>query len=77
MFKYNDTIYAGINTAEEFATWLESGKPDTGYTFIRNLDNFDMGPYIHLGMDYSEVHHGLAKQPRVDKPEYYTEVKHE
>jgi hypothetical protein len=33
-----------------------------------------MGQVIYLGMDWSEVHNGLASKPRVDKAEYYKEV---
>lgn len=75
MYQYNNTIVAGINTAEEFAKWLSEGKPDTGYIFKRKLDNLDMGNIIHLGMDYSEVQYGLATQPRKDDPSYYYEEK--
>lgn len=75
MYKYNNIIYAGINSEEEFAEWLKNKRPNTGYTFIRRLDHFDMGPVINLGVDYSEVRYGLNKTPREDKPEYYKEVK--
>ncbi len=75
MYRYNNLIVAGINTPEEFAEWLQKGKPETAYEFIRKLDNTKMGSVIYLGMDWSEVHYGLAKEPRVDMPEYYEEVK--
>ena len=39
-----------------------------GMTFVRIHDGFDMGDTIYLGIDYS------TGEPRVDKPEYYTEV---
>lgn len=74
MYQYNNMIVAGINNEQEFATWLQNGKPDTGYIFKRKLDNFEMGQVIYLGMDWSEVHYGLAPKPRPDKPEYYEEV---
>lgn len=77
MYQYNNMIVAGINTEQEFATWLQNGKPDTGYVFKRKLDNFMMGNVIYLGMDWSEVHHNLASKPRVDLPEYYEEVENE
>lgn len=74
MYRYNNLIVAGINTAEEFAEWLKQGKPETSHEFIRKLDNTRMGSVIYLGMDWSEVHYGLSKEPRVDLPEYYEEV---
>lgn len=75
MYQYNNVIVAGIYTAEEFTNWLSNGKPETGYIFKRKLDNLDMGHIIHLGMDYSEVQYGLAKEPRKDDPSYYYEEK--
>lgn len=75
MYQYKNVIYAGINNEEEFAKWLKNKKPDTGYTFIRILDRHEMGSTISLGMDWSEVRYGLAKQPRQDLPEYYKEIK--
>lgn len=77
MYQYKNMIVAGINTEQEFATWLQNGKPDTGYVFKRKLDNFMMGNVIYLGMDWSEVHYNLASKPRVDLPEYYEEVENE
>lgn len=77
MYQYNNMIVAGINNEQEFANWLQNGKPDTGYVFKRKLDNFVMGQVIYLGMDWSEVHNGLASKPRVDLPEYYVEVEDE
>lgn len=74
MYQYKNAIYAGINNEQEFATWLQNGKPDTGYIFKRKLDNLIMDNVIYLGMDWSEVHNGLASAPRPDKPEYYEEV---
>ena len=74
MYQYKNMIVAGINTQEEFANWLQNGKPDTGYVFKRKLDNFVMGQVIYLGMDWSEVNNGLASKPRVDLPEYYEEI---
>lgn len=73
MYRYNNVIVAGINTEDEFAKWLQDGKPETNYYFERRLDHFDMGSVIYLGMDWSEVHYGLSKTPRVDMPEYYEE----
>lgn len=75
MYQYNNIIIAGINTQQEFAEWLKKGKPDTGYTFIRKLDNMDFGNVIHLGLDVSEMNYGLASKPRPDLPEYYEEIK--
>lgn len=77
MYQYKNVIYAGINNEQEFATWLQNGKPDTGYVFKRKLDNFMMGQVIYLGIDWSEVNYSLASKPRVDLPEYYVEVKNE
>ena len=74
MYRYKDIIVAGINTEKEFAEWLKKGKPETSHEFIRKLDNTRMGSVIYLGMDWSEVHYGLAKEPREDMPEYYEEV---
>ena len=74
MYQYNNMLVAGINNEQEFATWLQKGKPETGYVFIRKLDNLEMGQIIYLGIDWSEVHNGLASKPRVDKAEYYKEV---
>lgn len=37
-----------------------------GYSFIRNIDGFNMGKVIHLGIDYS------TGVPREDKEEYYS-----
>lgn len=74
MYQYKEMIVAGINTQEEFANWLQNGKTSTGYVFKRKLDNLIMGQVIYLGMDWSEVHHGLASKPRVDLPEYYEEI---
>ena len=75
MYQYNNLIVAGIYNHQEFANWLASGKPETGYIFRRRLDNLNMGYTIYLGMDYSEVQYGLAKEPRRDFPEYYYEEK--
>lgn len=77
MYQYKNMIVAGINTEQEFATWLQNGKPDTGYVFKRKLDNFMMGQVIYLGMDWSEIHYDIASKPRIDLPEYYEEVKNE
>lgn len=74
MYQYKNMIVAGIHTESEFADWLHNGKPDTGYVFKRKLDNLIMGQIIYLGMDWSEVHNGLASKPRVDLPEYYEEI---
>lgn len=75
MYQYKNIIVAGINTQQEFADWLKNGKPDTGYTFIRKLDNIDFGSIIHLGLDVSEMSYGLTSKPRPDLPEYYKEIK--
>ena len=40
---------------------------ESGYTFVRIHDRFDMGDTIYLGVDYS------TGEPREDKPEYYKE----
>ena len=74
MYQFNNLIVAGIYNEKEFANWLQNGKPETGYEFIRKLDNYNMGNVIYLGMDWSVVHYGLSKEPRVDLPEYYEEV---
>lgn len=75
MIKTDEKIYvAGINTIEELNEWVSSGKESTGYVFKRKLDGFIMGNTLHLGMDWSLVHHGLATAPREDKIEYYEEV---
>ena len=74
MYQYKNILYAGINNEKDFANWLQNNKPDTGYVFIRKLDNFIMGSTIHLGIDWSEVHHNLDNKPRIDKEEYYEEV---
>ena len=74
MYKYNNLIVAGIYNEKEFAEWVQNGKSETSHEFIRKLDNTKMGSVIYLGMDWSEVHYGLAKEPRVDLPEYYEEV---
>jgi hypothetical protein len=75
MYRYNNMIVAGIFTQQEFANWLKNGKPDTGYIFIRKLDNMEFGNVIYLGLDVSEKNYGLASKPREDKPEYYYEIK--
>ena len=75
MYKYNNLIVAGIYNEKEFADWLSNGKPETKYEFVRKLDNTKMGSSIYLGVDWSEVQHGLSKAPRQDLPEYYEEVK--
>ena len=41
---------------------------ESGYTFVRIHDGFEMGEEIYLGIDYS------TGEPREDKPEYYKEV---
>ena len=41
---------------------------ESGYTFVRIHDEFEMGEEIYLGIDYS------TGEPREDKPEYYREV---
>ena len=74
MYQHNNMLVAGITTEKEFSIWLQNDKPDTGYVFKRKLDNLEMGQIIYLGMDWSEVHKGLASSPRPDKPEYYEEV---
>lgn len=75
MYQYNNMIVAGIFTQQEFANWLKNGKPDTGYIFIRKLDNMEFGNVIYLGLDVSEMNYGLSNKPRPDLPEYYEEVK--
>ena len=40
---------------------------ESGYTFVRIHDGFEMGEEIYLGIDYS------TGEPREDKPEYYRE----
>lgn len=75
MYQYNNMIVAGIFTQQEFANWLKNGKQDTGYKFIRKLDNMDFGNFIYLGIDVSEMNYGLSNKPRPDLPEYYMEVK--
>ena len=40
---------------------------ESGYTFVRIHDGFEMGEEIYLGIDYS------TRLPREDKPEYYRE----
>lgn len=74
MYQFNNLIVAGIYNEKEFANWLQNGKQETGYGFIRKLDNAKMGNVVYLGMDWSVVHYNLAKEPRVDLPEYYEEV---
>ena len=41
---------------------------ESGYTFVRIHDGFEIGEEIYLGIDYS------TGEPREDKPEYYREV---
>ena len=41
---------------------------ESGYTFVRIHDGFEMGEEIYLGIDYS------TGEPREDNPEYYREV---
>ena len=41
---------------------------ESGYTFVRIHDGFEMGEEIYLGIDYS------TGEPREDLPEYYREV---
>ena len=41
---------------------------ESGYTFVRIHDSFEMGEEIYLGIDYS------TGEPREDLPEYYNEV---
>ena len=43
-------------------------RAESGYTFVRIHDCFEMGEEIYLGIDYS------TSEPREDKPEYYKEV---
>ena len=40
---------------------------ESGYTFVRIHDGFEMGEEIYLGIDYS------TGEAREDKPEYYRE----
>ena len=40
---------------------------ESGYTFVRIHDGFEIGDTIYLGVDYS------TGEPREDKPEYYRE----
>ena len=40
---------------------------ESGYTFVRIHDGFEMGDTIYLGVDYS------TGEPREDLPEYYRE----
>ena len=40
---------------------------ESGYTFVRIHDGFEMGVEISLGIDYS------TGEPREDLPEYYRE----
>ena len=41
---------------------------ESGYTFVRIHDGFEMGEEIYLGIDYS------TGEPRDDKVEYYEEI---
>ena len=41
---------------------------ESGYTFVRIHDGFEMGEEIYLGIDYS------TGEAREDKPEYYKKV---
>lgn len=77
MYNYDNIYVAGINTKKEFQQWLKNGKPDTGYVFVRKLDNLNMGNMLTLGMDFSMVTYGLAAKPRLDLIEYYDEIKEE
>ena len=74
MYRYKNIIVAGIYNEKEFAEWLQNGKPQTSHEFIRKLEKTRKGNVIYLGMDRSEVHYGLAKEPRQDLPDYYEEV---
>ena len=43
-------------------------RAESGYTFVRIHDGFEIGEEIYLGIDYS------TGEPREDLPEYYKEV---